>query len=88
LPSKLIKEFRNCVVRSSVRYALEYLWALLTSTLLIIGNSLPSGRARRAISTLVTIIAIVVIIGFGFIIIVLLIILPTGPTTTIITTYP
>ena len=69
-----------------MRYVLEYLWVLLSSALFTLANSLPSGRARRAISALVTVIAIIVVVAAGLIIIVFLLIVPTSVSTS--TIYP
>ena len=81
---KAFKQIHFYRLRSTVRYVLEYLWALLSSALLTLTNYIPSERARRAISGTVTIIAIVAIIAFGIIIIVyLVVLLPSGVTTTI-----
>jgi len=74
---KAFKLLRNNWKGSNVRYALEYLWALLSSALLTLTNSLPSGRARRAISGLVTVIAIVAVVAAGLLIIVYLVTVPT-----------
>jgi len=83
---KAFKQIQNDWVRSTVRYVLEYLWALLSSALLALTNSIPSGRVRRAISPLVTVIAIIAIIAAGLLIIIYLVVLPSTSSTTTITT--
>jgi len=83
---KAFKQFLPYCEGSTVRYVLEYLWALLSSALLTLTNSLPSGRARRAISTLVTVVAIIAIIAAGLLIIIYLVVLPSTSSTTTITT--
>ena len=83
---KAFKQIRNYWCGSTVRYVLEYLWALLSSALLTLANSIPSERARRAISTVVTVIAVIVIIALGIIIIVYLVVIPGVTTSTSVTT--
>jgi len=83
---KAYKQIQNNCERSAVRYVLEYLWALLSSALLTLANSIPSERARRAISTVVTVIAVIVIIALGIVIIVYLVVIPGVTTSTSVTT--
>ena len=83
---KAFKQIRNYCYESTVRYLLEYLWALLSSGLLALTNSIPSGRLRRAISGTVTVIAIIAIIAAGLLIIIYLVVLPSTSSTTTITT--
>ena len=79
---KAFKQIYSYQGRSTVRYVLEYLWTLLTSALLTLTNSIPSERARRAISQGATVVAVGTIIALGIILIVYLVTLPAPPTTT------
>jgi energy-coupling factor transporter transmembrane protein EcfT len=83
---KLIKEIRDYIYRSSLRYALESMWTLLTAALLTFTNALPEGRFRRAITTWVTVVIILVIIVAGAAVLLIIVIMPGGTSTT--TVYP
>ena len=69
-----------------MRYALEYAWVLLSSFLLTVVNRLPEGRARKAISSFVTIVIVIVIILAGVAVVAVLVFFPGGASTT--TVYP
>jgi heme/copper-type cytochrome/quinol oxidase subunit 2 len=69
-----------------MRYALQSLWALLNVALQRVVNSLPEGKVRNAISTLVTVVIVIVIIAAGVTITLVIILQPGQQSTT--TIYP